>query len=178
MGSTFKDPKRVAAGKKAKRKGNSFERNIAKKFQAWWGKGHFRKTPSSGGWSTKEVREEFRTAGDIITTAEDFPFCCELKKQEGWNLEQLILNDSPIILKWWGQTVDETPEGMSPLLVFARNYIKPMVMFSLDGLGWKLYDVVKYRSFRLDIPQEPIPSAIMSLEDFFKIPPSEFEKVD
>jgi len=123
-----KSPKRVAAGKKSRRKGASNENKIAKQLGAWWGSGEWARTPSSGGWSTKDTREGFKTCGDIISTAEDWPFTCELKKQESWTLETVILNEKSPIWEWWQQTIDETPEGMKPMLIFSRNYIKPLVM--------------------------------------------------
>ncbi len=179
MGSIIKDPKRVAAGKKAKRKGNANENKLAKQFQAWWGHGEWARTPSSGGWATKSVREDFRTCGDIITTAEDFPFCVEAKnqgKKEDWCLDQLILNDKPIVMEWWKQTVEETPDGLFPLLVFKRSHIKPMAMFEHKILPFWGVDV--HKIFLYSIPKTETFLVIMPLEEFFKIPPSEFEKAD
>jgi hypothetical protein len=187
-----KNPKRVAAGKRSKSKGNNNERALAAEFRTWWGKGEWARTPSSGGWATAAHREAFRTCGDIITTAEDFPFCVEAKKQEGWDLDQLLHNDSCVILKWWKQTCDETPVGMLPLLVFARNHVPQSVMFDssrVEEYAYKLDDARvlepgvdtqfardqpafwdEHKSFIYEISGERF-LRIMSLESFFTINP-------
>lgn len=125
----MKDPIRVKAGKKSKNKGSNNERAIAKLFEAYWGHGTWARTPGSGGWSTSNNREAFRTCGDIITTATDFPFCIELKKQEGWTLDQLLHNEKCIIYQWWEQTITATPAGLVPLLIVARNHHLPVAIF-------------------------------------------------
>jgi hypothetical protein len=130
-----KDPTRVAAGKKSKRKGNSNENALAKQFKEWWGHGEWARTPSSGGWATAAHREAFRTCGDIITTAVDFPFCVEAKKQEAWDLDALLHNDGCIVKKWWAQAVTESPAALTPLLVMARNRVPQAVMFSARTLS-------------------------------------------
>jgi hypothetical protein len=129
-----KNPNRVKAGKKSRRKGSSNELAIAKLFKEWWQKGEWARTPSSGGWATKDVREGFRTCGDIITTATDFPFCVEAKKQEGWHLEQLLTADKSLLYKWWDQAVDETPEGLVPMVVFNRNHLERLVMLDRTSI--------------------------------------------
>ena len=123
-----KSAKRVAAGKKSRRKGAGFELQAAKDFQAWWGKGSFARSPSSGGWGQKPVRDDFRACGDVITTAEDFPWVIECKNQEGWTLDQLLLNEKCIIWSWWKQVTEETSDGLIPMLVFKKNRQPPMVM--------------------------------------------------
>lgn len=132
-----KDPKRVAAGKKAKRKGNSNEREVAKMLAEWWGSGEWMRTPSSGGWGrSKQVRADFNAAGDIVTTAADFPFCVESKSEEGWELEQLLRSpDKCPIAKWWDQTVRETPEGKHPLLLFTRRLRPWYAMLAIPALA-------------------------------------------
>lgn len=124
----MKSDKRVAAGKKSRRKGSGFERKIAKELQEWWGEGQFARTPSSGGWQNKSAREDFNACGDITTSADNWPWTCELKCQEGWSLDQLLLNDKPIVWSWWRQTLAETPNDKEPLLIFKKNRQKPMVM--------------------------------------------------
>lgn len=132
----MKNENRVKAGRKSKRKGNNNERKLAEQFQTWWGEEGvtFQRTPSSGGWATKKAREEFKTSGDVITSAVNFPFCIEAKKQEGWSLESLMTDNCEKVWKWWQQTVDETPNNLTPLLVFARNRVKPMVMMRFADL--------------------------------------------
>lgn len=148
-----KDPVRVAAGRKSKRKGNNNERTLAKKLQKWWGHGEWARTPSSGGWATKAVREAFKTCGDITTTAQDFPFCVEAKKQERWCIDQLLTGTAPIIWTWWKQTVEETPPGLIPLLVAGRNHMPDICMIRSKALydaGFdKAWDVLSLKPYMI-----------------------------
>lgn len=183
------DPKRVAAGKKSKRKGSGNERALAKAFQAWWGHGEWARTPASGGWATAATREAFRTCGDIITTANDFPFCVEAKKCEGWTLDQMLHNDKCIIYKWWDQVVNETPPGLIPLLVAARNHHPPIAIFDEKHVaammatvgafaksGEPLFPwcVGPYFYFDRLVPLEEPVLTIVSLENFFTTKPEYF----
>lgn len=181
----MKNPKRVAAGKKGKRKGNANERALAKLFAEWWGHGEWARTPMSGGWANKEVREGFRTCGDVITTAPDFPFCLEAKKQEGWTLDQLIHNDACVVHAWWKQAVEETPPGLVPLLIIARNHIPQAVVFAqeqMEGLcmqverprdghelAWSAHPCFIFE----DHPKKTF-LVITALENFMKVNPDIF----
>lgn len=181
----MKNPKRVAAGKKSRSKGSNNERAVAKEFEAWWQHGQWARTPLSGGWASKDAREGFRTCGDIITTAADFPFCIELKKQEGWFLDQLIHNDKCVVLEWWKQAVDESPKGLIPLLVMARNHVPQAVVFQLEMLEalcvkvkWSGSDGWLWSNHPLLVLEFPRDRhgmlVVMSLENFFKISPEAF----
>jgi len=129
------------AGKKSKRKGNLNEREVAKLLRDWWGSGEWMRTPSSGGWGrSKQVRDDFNAAGDIVTTASDFPFCVEVKSEEGWALEQLLRSpDKCQIAKWWDQTVQETPDGKHPLLLFTRKLRPWYAMLDHENLASSLW---------------------------------------
>lgn len=170
----FKNPKRVAAGRKSKRKGNKAERDIAKLFQEWWGVGTFVRTPSSGGWATVAARETFRTCGDIITDQKDFPFTIENKAQEGWTLDQIFYNENALVIQWWKQTLSETPEGMHPLLVIKRNRFKPLVIFQNN----LIFD------FECKNPQITLHTMdhgllfCMTLSDFFLTKPERWKVLD
>ena len=187
-----KNLKRVAAGKKSRRKGSSNELALAKLFKQWWGHGEWARTPLSGGWATKEAREGFRTCGDVITTAEDFPFCLEAKKQEGWTVDNLLHNDKPVLLEWWQQVVDETPEGMIPLLLASRNFVPQLAIFNpswLEVYGtrhnwgqvwngelpcrpWEHFDHLVLRvAVTAPIGENLV---LMSLDNFFKMDPYHF----
>lgn len=117
-----KDPKRVATGRRSRRKGAVNERVVAALLRAWWGRGEFLRTPSSGGWAgSKQAREDLNAAGDIVTSERDFPFCVEVKSQEGWSFVQFMREPGTcLIRKWWEQTTSETPNGKIPLLMFTR----------------------------------------------------------
>lgn len=172
------NPKRIAAGKKAKRKGSSNELKLAKQFKVWWGKGEWARTPSSGGWSTKDNREGFRAVGDIMTTATDFNYCIEAKKQEGWNFQQLLNNDKCAILEWWDQATGETPESMLTMLVFSRNRVKPIVGFDARKFPPEVADFIKYNKFPTFTYFGGGSTLIfmISLTNLFKIPPELFGK--
>lgn len=184
-----KDPDRVAAGKKSKRKGSAFELKLAKEFAAWWGKGQFARSPGSGGWGRPQNRDGFNACGDIITTNRDFPWCLELKHQEGWNLDQLLLNDGCIIWKWWEQCVDETPENLLSMLIFKKNRQKPMVMirkalvehgpFGVSENVSDLYVELQQMDttmFEIKDPQNGQKLVIFPLEDLFNICPTALGK--
>ncbi len=123
-----KDPKRVKAGKKSKRKGSSQELKLAKLFEKWWQEGQFTRSPGSGGWGRPQNREGFNAAGDIITTSRTFPWCIEAKHVEGWNLDQFLLNEGCILHSWWQQAVEETPKALRTILVFKKNRQKEMAI--------------------------------------------------
>jgi len=112
-------------------KGARAERLLAQKFSAWWGS-DFTRTPSSGGFSTKKFRDDWNAAGDLVTPDETFPFCVESKHAEGWHLEQVLTSPKCAIIKWWEQTVGETPKGKIPLLVFTRNRQPHFYMLPVD----------------------------------------------
>lgn len=108
---------RKKIGKKSRTKGQSNERKVAKLFEKWWG-GTFTRTPLSGGWANKA---EFNVSGDIISDDPSFPFIVELKKQEGWTLEQLF-NPGCKIFSWIEQ-VENDSKGTDkiPILIFCKN---------------------------------------------------------
>lgn len=177
-----KDPTRVAAGKKSKRKGSSFELKLAKEFQKWWDKGEFCRSPGSGGWGRPQHKQGFNASGDIITTNRDFPWCLELKHQEGWTLDQLLLNDGCIIHSWWEQTVDETPDDLLPMLIFKKNRQKPMVMVFRDNMpcpGAPLADRLAKGSRKFyTVDRNGKQVLIFVLEDLLSERPALFGRID
>lgn len=170
-----KDPKRVASGKKSKRKGSSFELKTAKQFQEWWGKGEFCRSPGSGGWGRPQHKQGFNASGDIITTNRDFPWCIECKHQEGWTLDQLLLNEGCIIWSWWDQAKDETPDDLEPLLIFKKNRQEPMVMshsLYTEGNIMQLHITHKFSNGETEVVQ------VSRLKDLLSLPASNFIKED
>lgn len=132
----MKDPKRVATGKKSRRKGARNERDVAKILSIWWGC-IFRRTPLSGGWAkSKEIRQEFSASGDLLCPDTTFPFLCEVKSQEGWSFDCLWdINPKHPLSKWWIQTVRETPPGKHPMLLFTRKLKSWYVMFKSPDIA-------------------------------------------
>ena len=116
--------------KNSRTKGNSYELRIAKAFAQWSGE-HIRRTPQSGGWSNAK----FGVSADLVCDNPKWPFSVEVKKREGWHLDDLITgirpDDSRSIEAWWKQTVDSCPKKgytTTPMLVFARNRGPNLVM--------------------------------------------------
>lgn len=188
-----KDPKRVAAGRRSKRKGASNERDLAKKFEKWWGtEDKFARTPSSGGWGQKVNREAFKAYGDVTTTATDFPFCLEFKKDESFDLSQLLTGAKSPIYRWWKQTIEETPTGLVPFLVIGKNHYPHIAVFQVKYMIkanlafweeehetpddiWSPWD--KLPHFNLMTPEHST-FTVMALSDFFTIKSELFKKVD
>lgn len=168
-----KDPKRVRAGKRSKTKGNANEREIAKLFKEWWGHGEWARTPSSGGWATKQVREGFRTCGDILTTAEDFPFCVEAKHQKRWDLVQLLTAPKSLLYKFWAQAVEETPSGLLPLLVVHKNNRERLVITRESVF---CDTVIQHVHLRLCRSQTEETLVILKLSDLFLMHPALFAR--
>lgn len=106
-------------------KGSKAEIEIAKKLKAWWSPfepAEFVRTPLSGGWGGKDLRAGFRASGDIMTTAEKFPFTIEVKRREGWAWSTLLAGKASPVWGYWGQAVGQAKEmGGTPLLFFRRN---------------------------------------------------------
>lgn len=101
-----------------KKKGSNFERKVARLLTQWCGV-EFHRTPGSGSlhWG-----KDTRVRGDIVPPIDFyFPFSVEVKKHEGWSIEQ-ILNYKGEFFSWWGQCVHDALEtNKTPLLVFSKN---------------------------------------------------------
>ena len=172
-------------GKMSKRKGDSFERQIATKISQWWYNKPdvVRRAPLSGGFSDKLVW------GDFIAP-EDFPFICSLKKREGWSLEELFSCFVEMwqkrrkeagnvgILTWWYEVQKEAYKCYEnrgfwkyPILVFARNWGPVLVMLRVIDLE-QLFPADRPNDLVLfKISVDKIRSnelAVIKLEDFMK----------
>jgi len=122
-----KDPKRVAAGRKSKNKGNTFQREVAKSLSKWSG-ATFKATPRSGGlrWGGA-----FWTYGDL-TPPEDFFAVFECKHyHEIEFLDVLGTTRSPqgagLVHEWWNK------EARVDAARAARELGRPFAAF----LVWK-----------------------------------------
>jgi hypothetical protein len=107
-------------------RGANNEYKVRDLFAAWWLKPdgtqyEWARTPQSGGNAT--LAAGFNMAGDITTTAPDWPWHVEAKRTKGWSFDQL-LTKAPEIVGELGQhmaqAVDEAPTGKIPLL-FLQN---------------------------------------------------------
>jgi hypothetical protein len=133
------------AGKRAKNKGNNYERRVAKLIQDWWRQwsptAEFARTPMSGG---SALKLGWDMAGDIVCNDDEFPFHVEAKKQEHWTMEQLFKGTGPVLKEWWEQAAGECPEHRTPMLIFTRNNVPDFVMMEyLGGLFTPLYNRVQ-----------------------------------
>lgn len=114
-------------GKKSKRKGDKFQNVIAKAFSVYLGCS-VRSTPGSGGWATVG---DFGPRGDLVFGIRRIRWHIECKKQESWDLADLITGkrsgdttSTNSLEKWWAQTIKDCPKKKYPMLVFARNLAK------------------------------------------------------
>ena len=131
---------RRKAGRKAKRKGSSYERILCKAFSGLWGAKFFR-TPMSGG---SQLKYDYNLAGDISTPDETFPYHVEAKNQEALKgLHTIFTSTQCPVWKWWDQCTTECPDNKIPLLVFTKNYMPSMVMVYHD-YGLTLEDIEEF----------------------------------
>lgn len=132
--------KRRRKGVAGRPKGSKGEIEVAKLLEAWWRKMEpeccFVRTPLSGGWGRPQHREGFGTAGDLMTTAEHFPFAVEVKRREGWKWETLEVGKPSPIWEWWRQTQKAANEMKKRPLFFFRHNREEWHLFlpsDLDG---------------------------------------------
>lgn len=102
-----KDPVRVKAGRKSRRKGNKRENEIAKTLSLWWTAGKdnkaLRRSPLSGGWLRKG------SDGDILPVSEladGFPFLIDVKDQkvvDSIEFADLLLRPDCPIFGWFDE---------------------------------------------------------------------------
>ena len=127
---------RSKAGKKAKRKGGTFERKIAKSLSNFWGVTFYR-TPASGG---SPLKGDYNMAGDLCTSDADWKFHVECKNQEALaKLHNIFTSRKSAVWKWWKQTTEECPVDQVPLLVFTKNRIPEFCMipeYLWDSIEW------------------------------------------
>jgi len=106
-------------------KGGVAEREVSKMLQSWWSQYEdcqFVKTPASGGWSTANVRSAFKASGDVMTTAQSFPFSVEVKRREGWSESNFMNGRKSPVWAWWHQACTQAHEmNVTPMMLFRRN---------------------------------------------------------
>jgi len=110
-----------------RQKGSKAEREIAVLLAGWWSKVEpdaiWKRTPLSGGWADAGTRAGFNASGDLMTTAQHFPFCVEVKKREAWSVDAFVKSPkkSPV-MAWWDQAIVQAKEmSKLPLLIFSKN---------------------------------------------------------
>jgi len=118
----------------ARQKGNRYELKMAHLFTDWWKEPEheFRRTPLSGGWSSKHA------AGDIFTSDKRFPFVVECRDRESdhsrskkvWDFNALLYSgNKSVVGNWWVKFCEEKHPGKPILFVFTRKGDKDWIMF-------------------------------------------------
>ena len=132
--------KNVRQGKRAKRKGGQYERDIAKRFQERYGV-ELKRTPQSGGFAKKsEKADDYRGDITIVDTKLMLKLHLELKNQKTLSLP-----------KWLKQAKEDCPEDRTPIVIFHQhNSSEDYVCFRLEDF-FKLVEkdkVVGKRTFK------------------------------
>jgi hypothetical protein len=111
-----------------KEKGSAFELEVAKRIATLMGidqKKWLQRSPESG------ARPVWK--GDIVPVAklaEYWPFHIECKKQQGWDLQQILESDKCLPITWFKEAIDQAFEtDKSPLIIFALNYRKWLIAY-------------------------------------------------
>jgi hypothetical protein len=131
-------------GASQRRKGASAELEVAALLQIWWRAlepgGVFKRTPASGGWAHGEARRDFKTSGDLVTSAKRFPFVVEVKRREEWHLGNFVDGKRSPVWAWWLQAQSQAKEqGGVPMLWLRKSNMTWMVVApagTLPFAGW------------------------------------------
>ncbi|MBP3888493.1 MAG: hypothetical protein J6F30_12760 [Cellulosilyticum sp.] len=109
-------------GKRAKRKGASYERLIADLFQKAFGV-ELKRTPQSGGFAKKStLADDYRGDITIVNDRLKMKLHIECKNHKTWNLK-----------KWLIQANSDCPKGRTPIVVFHEfNTSRDYVTLSLE----------------------------------------------
>lgn len=105
-------------------KGARGELQVRNLIRPWWGlvepDATFERTPRSGGWHGSG---DFDMAGDLMTTAQHFPFCIEVKWREGWTRRSVEQGFRSPVWGWWRQAcrdAGKTDPARIPMLWFKK----------------------------------------------------------
>lgn len=168
-------------GKKSKRKGSSFERDIVLAFSTWAeNKPKFRRNTGLRNQYTSFFR------GDIVpdwTSLEDikkYPslFAIECKNTESWGeLSKLLTGQGEIVKQYWKQTLKESEDtDFIPLLVLKKRNHQPLCFFPVSLIKYSIFPIsvlkgsIKYLKSKKDIDMFMWGNiVIIALDNFFKI---------
>lgn len=109
------DPEKVMRGKRNKRKGASFENDIAKKLSEFFGV-ELKRTPQSGGFAkARKMKILDMFLGDIVPITEGISLAIhiECKNQR-----------SPLFNRWFKQAQDDCAKGKIPVVIWHRQQVK------------------------------------------------------
>ena len=146
----------------SKRKGSTFERNIAKILNERFNTKEFARTPGSGAFGTthKNLPHYFKVAGDLITP-EKFRFVLECKTGYDLRLEDLFKPKSDLF-KFIEQASRDGATANKPwLLIYKRDRQKALVV-TLESFNLK--KAVTFGKYNMYLLEEVLN---LSLETFF-----------
>lgn len=162
-------------------KGKRGERQVAALLARWWGAVEdgvqFVPTPQSGGFSTKQVRAEFKLAGDLMTTSRVFPYVVEVKHREKWSEARLRDGRRSPVWGWWRQ-VQEAAEvqGGTPMLWFRHNREPWLVMIpQADLLALRLPIEMRWHEFGRGADPGKIWPVVVRVDSLLAFDAHEFE---
>ena len=114
--------KNVRQGKRAKRKGGQYERDMAKRGQERYGV-ELKRTPQSGGFAKKStLADDYRGDITIVDPKQMLKLHIECKNCKSWSLP-----------KWLEQASEDCPDGRVPIFIFHQyNTNKDFVCLSLE----------------------------------------------
>jgi hypothetical protein len=162
----------------SRQKGARAELAVAKLFQAWWDRLEpgciFRRTPGSGGWSKGAAQGEFNTAGDLVTSAEWFPWTVEIKARESWSWKNVLTAKKSPVWSWWEQAQAAAAiEKKDPLLVFRHNREPWFCMIASASSASEMLDrPASLIDLPIHIPPRGV--SILMLDFLLTIEPSRF----
>lgn len=135
-----------------KRKGNTYERDIAKVLSKAFGV-HFNRVPTSGAlYTTGRLKQ---LVGDVITEELDFPFSIECKSYKDWHIEDLMFNKKSNLHKFIAQCEKESVAKNGFFMLFVKkNGNKQMLIsnvsinafkfcFKLNNKTYFIYEINK-----------------------------------
>jgi hypothetical protein len=164
-------------------KGKTAEREVVHILQNWWRKhepdAEFVRTPMSGGWSHgTTAREGFRSAADIMTTSEIFPFSVEIKRREGWSFERLRDGKKSPVLGWWRQTRSEARDNKQVPMLWVRRSRMPWQVILPDAFVVACWEREREGTRKLPVlawSYRPFPDALaFEAASILKYPPDYF----
>jgi len=151
----------------SKRKGGTFENDIAKKLNNRFNTKEFCKTPGSGAFATTHsLPKHIKVYGDLIAP-ENFRFIIECKKgYDGLRIADLF-NHGCDLWKWLRKLEKEEKfSGSSPLIVWKQDYKETLIIINQDtfldvlilnpkieNIKFNNYVIVSFRDF-LDLEDD------------------------
>jgi hypothetical protein len=145
-------------GKRAKRRGKTYERRCAK-ILIDHTKVNFRSTPASGGFNKQggvTIREEL-FCGDLICDDPSFRYCIEAKNRENFSFTALLKSpETAAFTKWWYQCVEDAKlVNLEPLMFFKPNIRDDFIVISKEEWLSK-YNDINCPYFELGCYRQPV----------------------